>query len=89
MAATEGRDGREVEDDHDLLTFGEARARIAEELAKERAHLAELELRGADFTAVRTRILQLTEAGQRNARGASDQIFEQFFGYAPRPHEPA
>ena len=87
MTTPTGRGGREEEDDQDLLTFGEVRARVTEELDKERGHLAELERSGASeplLAATRTRIEQLIAAAERNSRGASRASFVEFFGFEPR-----
>ena len=64
---------REDEDDYDLLTYGEAGARVTEEIAAEKARLADWELRLAAGEDV---------AAQRNARPPiTDENFERFFGY--------
>jgi hypothetical protein len=80
---------REDEDDYDLLTYGEAGARVTEEIAAERARLADWEARlaaGEDVAERRDRsarrLEQLRDAAQRNARQPiTDENFERFFGY--------
>lgn len=80
---------REDEDDHDLLTYGEVRARISEELAAQRARVAELEGRaqaGEDvaevLSAANHRLALLVDAASRNSRQPiNDANFERFFGY--------
>lgn len=82
-----GKGGRELEDDQDLLTYGEVNARVAEVIAEEEQRLGELQAEGAlaeRLAEVRGRIEVLREAGARNARGASDQTFEAQFGYVAR-----
>jgi hypothetical protein len=77
------------EDDHDLLTYGEAGARISEELAAERARLADWEGRltageavGDEVARSRHRLELLQDAARRNARQPiTDDNFERFFGY--------
>ena len=84
---------REEEDDHDLLTYGEAGARITEEIAAEKERLAVWEQRVAAGEPVaeqcersRVRLEQLRGAAQRNARPPiTDDNFERFFGYKGTP----
>ncbi|PPJ18233.1 acyl-CoA synthase [Nocardia nova] len=76
---------REDEDDHDLLTYGEALARLSEESMRLRETIAQLE-RTADHSeeliAARHRLDELEQATQRNRRQPiNDDNFEQFFGY--------
>jgi hypothetical protein len=77
---------REAEDDYDLLTFGEAGARLDQEIRTARAEVAELEA-GDDagstaLTAARSRLAALTDAARRNARQPiTDENFTRFFGY--------
>jgi hypothetical protein len=76
--------GREPGDDQDLLTYGEADARLEEVIREEQRQLAVLLESGADDAAVeatRRRIALLTEAAERNRRGASDATFRAWFGY--------
>jgi|SRR5579875_18278 hypothetical protein len=77
---------RPDDDDHDLLTFGEAGARLETEIRTLRARLRELE--GAsprDETAIETataRLTALRESAERNrAQPINDENFEKFFGY--------
>jgi hypothetical protein len=80
---------REDEDDYDLLTYGEAGARVTEEIAAERARLEQWEARLAagedvadkrDLSARRLELLR--DAARRNARQPiTDENFERFFGY--------
>ncbi|MCW2717965.1 hypothetical protein [Pseudonocardia sp.] len=76
---------RPEDDDHDLLTFGEAGVRLREELVVERGRLAELEEQRSAGEAVddaiealTARIAGLEDAGRRNV--ASSQ---NFFSYRP------
>lgn len=87
---TEARDEAAVrrpdDDDHDLLTFGEAGARLELEIRAERARVAELE-RGrpvdeAALGAARERLAALEDGAARNsAQPINDENFERFFGY--------
>jgi hypothetical protein len=80
---------REDEDDYDLLTYGEAGARVSQEIAAERARLDDWERRMAagedvqdkrDHSARRLDLLR--DAARRNARQPiTDENFEKFFGY--------
>jgi hypothetical protein len=80
---------REDEDDYDLLTYGEAGARVTEEIAAEKARLAGWDERlaaGEDVRDRRDRSAQrlelLRDAAKRNARQPiTDENFERFFGY--------
>ena len=80
---------REDEDDYDLLTYGEAGARVTEEIAAEKARLAAWEARvaaGEDVVEQRDRSAHrlelLRDAAKRNARPPiTDENFERFFGY--------
>ena len=72
------------EDDHDLLTFGEAGERLRLEIAA--AHEAVARLRDSGDTAglekARTRLAALRGAADRNsAQPINDANFEKFFGY--------
>jgi hypothetical protein len=79
---------REQADDQDLLTYSEAAARLHEEAAAEREHVAALRARG-DAAALRhaeERLALLEDGVRRHARARIDeQSFEKFFGYAGRP----
>src|SRR3984957_16432139 len=77
---------RPEDDDHDLLTFGEAGARLEIEIRTLRARLRELEeTRPRDEAAIEAAAARLA-AGQggpdRNpAPPNNDENFEKFFGY--------
>jgi hypothetical protein len=75
-------------DDYDLLTFGEAGARLAEEIARERRRLDQLQAAGADggqLASVSQRIGDLQEAADRQRAAAAERAdFERFFGYDPK-----
>ena len=77
---------REDEDDHDLLTYGEVKVRIFEEVRAQRAVLDELEAAGRDVTAAQRRLDGLIDAAERNTRSRiNDDNFEKFFGYRGTP----
>jgi hypothetical protein len=72
------------EDDHDLLTFGEAGERLRLEIAAARDAVARLD--GSDDSAglekARNRLAALRAAADRNsAQPINDVNFEKFFGY--------
>jgi hypothetical protein len=72
------------EDDHDLLTFGEAGERLRGEIAAEARAIAELEGSGSpsELGKARARLAALRAAAQRNAaQPINDANFEKFFGY--------
>ena len=75
---------RTQEEDHDLLTFGEAGLRLSETLDELRETLAARELEG-DTTAagrLRDRIAELQAAAERHRnQNINDANFEKFFGY--------
>lgn len=76
------------EDDHDVLTFGEAGERLSREIASTTARVAELESAGdsAELQKVRARLDALRAAAARNcAHPINDANFERFFGYPGRP----
>jgi hypothetical protein len=77
---------REDEDDYDLLTFGEAGARLDSEIRTLREQVVEWEESGAGadtLAAARGRLAALVDAAQRNARQPiTDENFTRFFGYA-------
>jgi hypothetical protein len=82
-----------TEDDYDLLTYGEAAARLTDEIRKERAHLQELEERmqvtdtdlAHEIAAVQHRIDELKDAAERQTTQQREaQDFERFFGYDPK-----
>jgi hypothetical protein len=75
---------RPAEDDHDLLTYGEAGVRLHEEAQAVRSLLASLEASGEAEEAerARRRLAALEEALDRNHRQPiNDDNFESFFGY--------
>ncbi|WP_114203263.1 acyl-CoA synthase [Janibacter anophelis] len=77
---------REDEDDHDLLTYGEVRVRIHEEVVAQRAVVADLEAAGRDSALARRRLDALVDAANRNSRSRiNDDNFEKFFGYRGTP----
>jgi hypothetical protein len=77
---------RPEDDDHDLLTFGEAGARLEIEVRTMRARLSELEGASprdeAAIAQVAARLAALKESAERNrAQPINDENFELFFGY--------
>jgi hypothetical protein len=80
--------GRTDDVDHDLLTFGEAGARLREHIAEERRRIGELESGGDEAALARTRerLHSLEEAMARNTeRRITDENFREFFGYTTTP----
>jgi hypothetical protein len=81
---------REDEDDYDLLTFGEAGARLDHEIRALRAEITRLEQQSPPeanaaraLATARKRLDALVDAAQRNARQPiTDDNFTLFFGYA-------
>ncbi|WP_166908122.1 acyl-CoA synthetase [Mycobacterium sp. DL440] len=72
------------EDDHDLLTFGEAGERLRIEIVTAAANLDRLRLSGsqADVEKAGARLAALRAAVKRNsAQPINDANFEKFFGY--------
>ncbi|MDT5214019.1 MAG: hypothetical protein QOK18_2258 [Mycobacterium sp.] len=72
------------EDDHDLLTFGEAGERLRLEIAAAEAHLDQIQMSGTpvDIERASTRLTALRAAAKRNAaQPINDENFEKFFGY--------
>ncbi|BCO34350.1 acyl-CoA synthetase [Mycobacterium heckeshornense] len=72
------------EDDHDLLTFGEAGERLRIEIAAAEAAEAELLRSGsrAELDKMKARLAALRAAAERNsAQPINDANFERFFGY--------
>ena len=72
------------EDDHDLLTFGEAGERLRIEIATAAAEVQRLQKSGAadDAEKARARLDALKSAADRNsAQPINDANFEKFFGY--------
>lgn len=86
-ATTDGRDvvaGRPADDDHDLLTFGEAGARLAEEIERQERHLAALREARADegqIGAADRRLEALRRASARNRKPSLEELRRSgFFG---------
>lgn len=73
-----GRSGRELEEDHDLLTFNESAARLGEEIARAQAVLDELKRRpdsderSRQLTQAGLRLDQLELSQERNSRQAAE-----------------
>ncbi|WP_024795307.1 hypothetical protein [Tomitella biformata] len=85
-SAAESGTAREEEDDHDLLTFGEAGARLSGEVAELVARVRKLEAEGGageeELDDARGRLADLRAAAERNARHPiNDANFARFFGY--------
>ncbi|MGE2692826.1 acyl-CoA synthase [Mycolicibacterium pulveris] len=74
---------RVADDDHDLLTYGEAGVRLHEEIVSQRALVESLKGSEApELETARRRLQLLEEAAERNFRGKiNDDNFERFFGY--------
>ena len=74
---------REGKDDHDLLTYGEARVRLDNEVRAQQRVVAALQANGgAALEAARARLDALRDAAERNRRQPiNDRNFESFFGY--------
>jgi hypothetical protein len=88
MSATQqppGGQAREKldEDDHDLLTFGEAGERLRLEIAAARDDVERMASGDpAALAKARTRLAALRAAADRNsAQPINDANFEKFFGY--------
>jgi len=80
---------RPEDDDHDLLTFGEAGARLEIEIRTLRARLRELaDQQPHDDAAIKEaadRLAALRDGAERNrAQPINDENFESFFGYPGR-----
>jgi hypothetical protein len=78
---------RPEDDDYDLLTYGEANARLRTEIGEAQRRLAELDNGGdePEVAALRRRLRDLTDAAERQVaaqREAAD--FTRFFGYDPK-----
>jgi hypothetical protein len=81
--ASAGR-GKVDEDDHDLLTFGEAGERLRVEIATATNEVQRLQQSGSadELEKARTRLEALRSAAARNsAQPINDANFEKFFGY--------
>jgi hypothetical protein len=77
---------REIEEDHDLLTYNEAGARLAEEIQRLEAEARELDAAGrsAEAQAARQRAEALGVAAERNSRRAQhDTNARGFLEYRP------
>ena len=78
---------RPEDEDHDLLTYGEAGVRLQTEIQALRDEVARLGAEAAPgatqaLDAARSRLELLEDAAQRNARQPiTDDNFEAFFGY--------
>jgi len=73
-----------AEDDHDLLTFGEAGERLRIEIAAAERQVAELAEHGdgSELEKARRRLEGLRAAvGRNSAQPINDDNFERFFGY--------
>lgn len=73
------------EDDHDLLTFGEAGERLRLEIAAAERDVVHLEQTDSavGLSKARARLEALRAAAKRNsAHPINDENFEKFFGYA-------
>ena len=72
------------EDDHDLLTFGEAGERLRLEVAAAAAEVERLQRSGSadELEKAQARLQALRSATTRNsAQPINDATFEKFFGY--------
>jgi hypothetical protein len=75
---------RPPDDDHDLLTYGEAGVRLHEEAHAVRTLIASLDenIQAREVQRARQRLAALEEAIERNQRQPiNDENFERFFGY--------
>jgi hypothetical protein len=88
---TEELFGREIEDDHDLLTYNESAARLREEIEKTQVVLADLLAwpdtdDGAKLALIESatkRLNSLQESAARNSRAAAnDEISSGFLRYS-------
>jgi hypothetical protein len=79
--------GREDEDDYDLLTFGEAGARLTQVIGEQRDLLERLraaQASDAEIAVAEGRLADLQNAVERNSRRRIDpDTFRDFFGYDP------
>ena len=79
---------RELEEDHDLLTYNEAGARLAEEVQRLDREADDLDAAGRSeqAAAVRGRASALREAATRNGRLAKNDVNARgFLEYRPAP----
>ena len=74
---------RDDEEDHDLLTYGEAGARLYEAVLEQQGLVARLEAESSpELDKARSRLAALQAAAERNSRQPiNDENFERFFGY--------
>jgi hypothetical protein len=86
-----GARGKVDDDDHDLLTFGEAGERLRIEITAAAADVERLQQagsgdeRGGTLERARARLTALRAAAARNtAQPINDANFERFFGYPGR-----
>jgi hypothetical protein len=79
---------RPDDEDYDLLTYGEAGARLAQEIRQETERLTELQSAGGDdveIAAAQRRLAELEAAVRRQQAAASEAAdFTRFFGYDPK-----
>ncbi|OJZ76150.1 acyl-CoA synthetase [Mycobacterium paraffinicum] len=74
------------EDDHDLLTFGEAGERLRREIAALEHELTRLGSDTAAMERAQRRLATLRSAQARNSsQPINDSNFEKFFGYSSTP----
>ncbi|MGV0849676.1 acyl-CoA synthetase [Mycolicibacterium phlei] len=80
---TESDRTRSEDDDHDLLTFGEAGERLRLEIADAERTVEECRTAGSEaLRKAEQRLEALRAAAQRNsAQPINDENFEKFFGY--------
>ena len=84
-----GSSGKVDDDDHNMLTFGEAGERTRIEIAAIRARLADLEAAGNSDAVqkAQSRLGALRAATARNQlRTAQQRQFREYFGYPARPN---
>lgn len=80
---------RELEDDHDLLTYNESTARLSEEIGNLQTQIAEagpdgLTADGLTIEAAKQRIVALEQAAERNSQLAeTDKDAAGFLGFTP------
>lgn len=80
---------RELEDDHDLLTYNESSARLREEIENLRTQIAQagsggLTADGLTIEAAKQRIVDLEQAAERNSQlAATDKDAAGFLGFTP------
>jgi hypothetical protein len=88
MPENETTPQRDGEVDHDLLTFGEAGARLHEELTTQQATVEHLRGEGPskELAHAQARLEALQDAARRNERQLiTDANFESFFGVKNEP----